>query len=157
MFSELSEESLLNELRCSSLARRISIGQRSGDTPSLKDAYNGTFLIGTALDFRSANEFTATELAFIKSQFNAITPENSMKPGRSIPRRTRGTGRNLMRWWTSARRTRSRLSATASCGTPRRIRGSFRMQTAIARFRGFEITSTRWSDDSRGRSRDGTS
>ena len=51
------------------------------DTPSLKDACKGIFLIGTALDFRSANEFNTTELELIKSQFNAITPENSMKPG----------------------------------------------------------------------------
>jgi len=50
-------------------------------TPSLKDACKGMFVIGTALDFRSANEFSAAELDFIKSQFNAITPENSMKPG----------------------------------------------------------------------------
>ena len=38
------------------------------------------FLIGTALDFRTANELKAEELDFIKAQFNAITPENSMKP-----------------------------------------------------------------------------
>jgi len=50
-------------------------------TPSMKDAFKGLFTIGTALDFRSANEFTATELELIKSQFNAVTPENSMKPG----------------------------------------------------------------------------
>jgi endo-1,4-beta-xylanase len=48
--------------------------------PSLKDAYKGIFLIGTALDFRTPAEFTAAELDFIRSQFNAITPENSMKP-----------------------------------------------------------------------------
>ena len=50
-------------------------------TPSLKDACKGMFVIGTALDFRSANEFSAADLDFIKSQFNGITPENSMKPG----------------------------------------------------------------------------
>jgi GH35 family endo-1,4-beta-xylanase len=50
-------------------------------TPSMKDAYKGIFLIGTALDFRSATEFNDTELEIIKSQFNAMTPENSMKPG----------------------------------------------------------------------------
>jgi GH35 family endo-1,4-beta-xylanase len=50
-------------------------------TPSLKDACKDLFLIGTALDFRSANEFSPIELDLIKSQFNAITPENSMKPG----------------------------------------------------------------------------
>jgi GH35 family endo-1,4-beta-xylanase len=49
--------------------------------PSLKDAFKGIFLIGAAFDFRTPTEFTAAELDFIRSQFNAITPENSMKPG----------------------------------------------------------------------------
>jgi GH35 family endo-1,4-beta-xylanase len=49
-------------------------------TPSLKDAYKGTFLIGAALDFRRPDEFNAADLEFIKSQFNVLTPENSMKP-----------------------------------------------------------------------------
>jgi len=49
-------------------------------SPSLKDSCKDLFVIGTALDFRTANEFTAAELDLIKSQFNAITPENSMKP-----------------------------------------------------------------------------
>jgi len=48
---------------------------------SLKDACRDLFLVGTALDFRSPTEFTAAELDLIKSQFNVITPENSMKPG----------------------------------------------------------------------------
>jgi GH35 family endo-1,4-beta-xylanase len=50
-------------------------------TPSLKDACKDLFLVGAALDFRTANEFNPTELELIKAQFNAITPENSMKPG----------------------------------------------------------------------------
>jgi GH35 family endo-1,4-beta-xylanase len=50
-------------------------------TASLKDAYKGIFPIGTALDFRTPNEFNAAEIDLIKSQFNVITPENSMKPG----------------------------------------------------------------------------
>ncbi|HET9193295.1 MAG TPA: endo-1,4-beta-xylanase, partial [Vicinamibacterales bacterium] len=49
--------------------------------PSLKDACRGVFLIGTAFDFRTPTEFTPAEINFIKAQFNAITPENSMKPG----------------------------------------------------------------------------
>jgi GH35 family endo-1,4-beta-xylanase len=49
--------------------------------PSLKDVYRDLFLIGTALDFRTPAEFSASDLSLIKSQFNAITPENSMKPG----------------------------------------------------------------------------
>jgi endo-1,4-beta-xylanase len=53
--------------------------------PSLKETYKNAFLIGTALDFRSADEFNSTELEIIKTQFNVITPENSMKPGRVHP------------------------------------------------------------------------
>ena len=49
--------------------------------PSLKEACKDLFLIGTALDFRTPNEFTAEELELIKTHFNVITPENSMKPG----------------------------------------------------------------------------
>jgi GH35 family endo-1,4-beta-xylanase len=47
----------------------------------MKDAYRNVFVIGTALDFRRPDEFDATELDLITSQFNALTPENSMKPG----------------------------------------------------------------------------
>jgi endo-1,4-beta-xylanase len=56
-------------------------GRAGAGTPSLKDTFKKMFLIGTALDFRSANEFNPAELDLIKSQFNVITPENSMKPG----------------------------------------------------------------------------
>ena len=49
--------------------------------PSLKDACKGMFLIGAAFDFRTPTEFTSAELDFIRSQYNAVTPENSMKPG----------------------------------------------------------------------------
>ena len=61
----------------------ISLGalRAAADTPSLKEACKDIFLIGTALDFRSPTEFNAAELDLIKSQFNVITPENSMKPG----------------------------------------------------------------------------
>jgi GH35 family endo-1,4-beta-xylanase len=47
----------------------------------MKDAYKDVFLIGTALDFRRPDEFDAAELQLITSQFSAMTPENSMKPG----------------------------------------------------------------------------
>ena len=60
------------------LRQEASAGQA---VPSLKDACRGVFLIGTALDFRTPAEFTAAEINFIKTQFNAVTPENSMKPG----------------------------------------------------------------------------
>ena len=56
-------------------------GRAEAVVPSLKDACRGVFLIGAAFDFRTPTEFTVEELDFIRSQFNAITPENSMKPG----------------------------------------------------------------------------
>jgi GH35 family endo-1,4-beta-xylanase len=48
---------------------------------SLKDAYRDAFRIGAALDFRRPDEFNAAELELIKTHFNVLTPENSMKPG----------------------------------------------------------------------------
>lgn len=57
-------------------------------TPSLKDACKDMFLIGTALDFRTPAEFNVAEHDLIKSQFNVITPENSMKPGPVHPQET---------------------------------------------------------------------
>src|SRR5688572_30273828 len=58
------------------------VGARAAaEIPSLREACKDLFLIGTALDFRTPNEFTPAELDLIKSQFNVITPENSMKPG----------------------------------------------------------------------------
>ena len=60
-------------------AQRICLSAAAA--AAMKDAYKNVFLIGTALDFRRPDEFTAAELELITSQFNAITPENSMKPG----------------------------------------------------------------------------
>jgi GH35 family endo-1,4-beta-xylanase len=48
---------------------------------SLNEAYKSAFVIGTALDFRGPATFDAAERELILSQFGAITPENSMKPG----------------------------------------------------------------------------
>src|SRR5262245_51170252 len=59
------------------LAGTASASAAAG-VPSLKDACKEIFRIGTALDFRTPNEFSAVELDLIKSQFNVITPENSM-------------------------------------------------------------------------------
>src|SRR5512137_1119575 len=44
---------------------------------TLKEAYAGKFLIGTANDLSSINE---AESANIKSQYDIVTPENCMKP-----------------------------------------------------------------------------
>jgi GH35 family endo-1,4-beta-xylanase len=53
--------------------------------PRLKDLYAKDFLIGTTLDFRSPDEFSPREMEIIKSQFDIITPENSMKPAQIHP------------------------------------------------------------------------
>jgi endo-1,4-beta-xylanase len=55
-------------------------GKLLADTPSLKDAYKNDFLIGVALGGTLPNDYRAHELEVIKSQFNAVTPENCMKP-----------------------------------------------------------------------------
>jgi GH35 family endo-1,4-beta-xylanase len=52
---------------------------------SLKETFKNDFLIGTCLDVRSPTEFSDAELAIIKSQFNIVTPENSMKPASIHP------------------------------------------------------------------------
>ena len=76
----LSRRDLLAAGAAAIAGPRLALHAAAG-TPSLKDAFKDIFLIGTALDFRTANEFNPAELDLIKSQFNVITPENSMKPG----------------------------------------------------------------------------
>jgi GH35 family endo-1,4-beta-xylanase len=76
--SELSRRRFLAAVAATLPAAHL--GAQAG-VPSLKDACKGVFLIGTAFDFRTPAEFTPAEIDFIRSQFNAITPENSMKPG----------------------------------------------------------------------------
>ena len=78
MMSDLSRRDFLAALAATLPAARVG-AQTS--VPSLKDACRGVFLVGTAFDFRTPAEFTAAEIDFIRAQFNAITPENSMKPG----------------------------------------------------------------------------
>ena len=57
----------------------------SDDTTALKETYKNDFLIGVALGGTLPDDYTAAELALIKTQFNAITPENCMKPGSIHP------------------------------------------------------------------------
>jgi GH35 family endo-1,4-beta-xylanase len=63
------------------VVRTGAAAQAAAAVPSIKDVCKDMFLIGTALDFRTPNEFTAADLDLVKTQFNVITPENSMKPG----------------------------------------------------------------------------
>lgn len=47
--------------------------------PTLKDAYNGCFLVGAALNPAQFTEQDAKEAAIVKAQFNTISPENVLK------------------------------------------------------------------------------
>lgn len=72
----------------SSASAQVNTGQSnqaSRPIPILKDLFAKDYLLGTAFDIRSPSEFSPAELAVIKSQFNTITPENSMKPGSLQP------------------------------------------------------------------------
>lgn len=51
----------------------------NSNTPSLAKAYSNDFLIGTALNVQQIEESDGAESNIIRTQFNAITPENSMK------------------------------------------------------------------------------
>src|SRR6266496_1519562 len=47
--------------------------------PTLKDAYNGCFVVGAALNPAQFTGRDAQEAAIIKAQFNSISPENVLK------------------------------------------------------------------------------
>ena len=51
----------------------------SAQQPTLKDAYNGCFLVGAALNPSQFTEQNAKEAAIVKEQFNSISPENVLK------------------------------------------------------------------------------
>jgi endo-1,4-beta-xylanase len=141
------------------IAAALSVSASKGlaqtTTPSLKDACKGMFVIGTALDFRSANEFTAAELDFIKSQFNAITPENSMKPGPVHPQENswNWTQPDALVDFCQA----SNIKTFGHCLVWHSQTNAWFFQDAdgIERSQDFEITSTRWSDDTKARYRMG--
>jgi endo-1,4-beta-xylanase len=76
-------------------------GQGNVDTTSLKtlkEAYAGKFLIGTASDLKG---LSAAELTNIKVQYDILTPENCMKPQSLHPWETFydfGTADSLVDW-----------------------------------------------------------
>jgi len=82
--SNLSRRSFLAAGTGILLNARLDAAGRA-EAVSLKEAYKNAFLIGTALDFHRPDEFDSTELEIIKSHFNVLTPENSMKPGSAHP------------------------------------------------------------------------
>jgi len=57
----------------------------NAQTPSLKDAFKGAFLVGAALNPAQFTEQDARGAALIEVQFNAITPENVLKWERVHP------------------------------------------------------------------------
>lgn len=59
------------------LLPKFSVAQEA--LPSLKDVYQGDFLIGTALNSAQIEEKDAKANALIVQQFNTATPENVMK------------------------------------------------------------------------------
>lgn len=52
---------------------------RAQERPSLKDAFKGSFLVGAALNRAQIYEEDIRGAAIVKAQFNAITPENTLK------------------------------------------------------------------------------
>lgn len=59
-------------------ARASEIESTDHAVPSLKDAFKEHFLIGMAGDL--PGNYSERELALVREQFNAVTPENCMKP-----------------------------------------------------------------------------
>ena len=54
-------------------------------TPSLKDTFKGSFLVGAAVNPAQFTEQDARDAALVKAQFNTITPENVLKWERVHP------------------------------------------------------------------------
>jgi len=65
------------------LAAAVRVGAQ---TPSLQQTYQNDFLIGVALGGTLPTDYSPAELAVIRGQFNAVTPENCMKAGLIHPR-----------------------------------------------------------------------
>lgn len=67
-------------------AARARAFQQAAVQTGLKDAFKGTFLIGTAVDGRTVNDPTAPLAQLVAREFDAITPTNMMKWGPIEPR-----------------------------------------------------------------------
>jgi endo-1,4-beta-xylanase len=68
------------------LAILLTIGSTaSAQTPSLKDTFKDSFLVGAALNPAQFTEEDARGAALVKTQFDAITPENVLKWERVHP------------------------------------------------------------------------
>src|SRR5438128_435156 len=51
----------------------------NAEQPTLKEAYDGCFLVGAALNPAQFTGQDAKEAAIVKAQFNTISPENVLK------------------------------------------------------------------------------
>jgi len=68
------------------LAILIIVNVAAGaETPSLKDTFKDSFLVGAALNPAQFTEDDARDATLVKAQFNAITPENVLKWERVLP------------------------------------------------------------------------
>jgi endo-1,4-beta-xylanase len=65
------------------MATATVYGQNSAAALGLKDAYAGKFLIGCAGEM--PGRYSPEELANVKTHYNIVTPENSMKPQPTHP------------------------------------------------------------------------
>jgi endo-1,4-beta-xylanase len=63
----------------------IATAPTSAQTPSLKEVFKGSFLVGAALDPAEFTEADTRGAELIKAQFNTITPENVLKWERVHP------------------------------------------------------------------------
>ena len=78
---------LLCALSLGAVTTRAQFGQRAIPEPTdgLKDAYNGYFKIGVAVNNRNVQD--ADQIKLILREFNSITAENAMKPQPTEPRK----------------------------------------------------------------------
>jgi endo-1,4-beta-xylanase len=58
---------------------RPAAALNAGSEPSLRETYEGRFMMGVALDGYLPRDYNASELRLIRTQFAALTPVNCMK------------------------------------------------------------------------------
>jgi hypothetical protein len=103
----------------------------SAQTPSLKDTFKDSFLVGGALNSAQFTEEDARGAALVKAQFNAITPEDVLSGIKFTPNRTATVLNCPIAMFHLARRTTCLSLAIRSSGTIRSPHGSFKGRMAI--------------------------
>ena len=61
------------------VAAGLVAGRTASSQPTLKDAFNGIFLVGAAINGRQFSGANVNDASLIASQFNAVSPENVLK------------------------------------------------------------------------------